>query len=514
MKNSDKIVAGYVLAFCAWMLFQGNAGNPPDGRTNAPFDGYCTGCHNPNNSFTGTVEISGVPETVEAGETYTITLSVTVTSGSAVRAGFQLVSVFASDNTNAGDLIPSSNAMGTNVSGNREYIDHRGARNFDNNVASWTFDWVAPGGPDGAVITMYYAGNITNGNGGSNGDRPVSGSSTFTLSATSVPLVASISSKLDVMCTNDSSGEATVEANGGTLPYTYMWSSGSDMATATGLAAGDYTVTVTDNTGMSTTASVTINQQDMLGPDIPTSPATIYLNELGQASYDIDQVLAAIMDNCGVESTEFSKNTFDCNDLGEQNITITALDAASNSSTGMIPLTILDTISPFFITCVEDINVAVGEVVTYQNPAADDNCGVVELLLTEGLASGNVFPEGETKVSYMATDASGNIACCSFIVRVEMTTATDDQNDLVAELLVYPNPARDHIKVYFNESITGNFSMRIFEPSGKMVDQINYPASPTREVSIDIAHLPPGVYYLKIDLPEFSTVRKMMVPAH
>ena len=56
------------------------------------------------------------------------------------------------------------------------------------------------------------------------------------------------------------------------MPYTYLWSNGVDMATATDLAAGDYSVTITDKNGESTTIDVTILQEDELGPDIPTKP--------------------------------------------------------------------------------------------------------------------------------------------------------------------------------------------------------------------------------------------------
>jgi hypothetical protein len=220
------------------------------------------------------------------------------------------------------------------------------------------------------------------------------------------------------------------------------------------------------------------------------------------------------MDNCGVESTEFSKNTFDCTDLGEQSITITAADAAGNTSTGTVALTILDTMSPFFITCVEDINVTVGEMVTYEMPQADDNCAVADLTLTEGLASGNVFPEGETKVSYMATDPSGNIACCSFIVNAEMTTATADQNNWTSKFLVYPSPAVDHINIYFNELIPGPLSIHILEPSGKIAHQVSYLESAKQEIGIDVTHLRSGIYYLKLYQQGLSSVRKIMVLAH
>ncbi|MBI2270147.1 MAG: SprB repeat-containing protein, partial [Bacteroidetes bacterium] len=54
--------------------------------------------------------------------------------------------------------------------------------------------------------------------------------------------------QINAGCVNP--GSATVTASGGTGPYTYSWSpAGQTSQTATGLSAGNYTVTVTDNTG-------------------------------------------------------------------------------------------------------------------------------------------------------------------------------------------------------------------------------------------------------------------------
>jgi trimeric autotransporter adhesin len=54
-------------------------------------------------------------------------------------------------------------------------------------------------------------------------------------------------------------GAASVAAAGGTMPYTYAWSNGQTTMTATGLAAGSYTATVTDANGcVVTTAQVTV----------------------------------------------------------------------------------------------------------------------------------------------------------------------------------------------------------------------------------------------------------------
>ncbi|MBI4649080.1 MAG: hypothetical protein HY738_21445, partial [Bacteroidia bacterium] len=54
-------------------------------------------------------------------------------------------------------------------------------------------------------------------------------------------------------------GQATATVNGGISPYTYLWSNGGQTTiTATGLCAGIYTVTVTDDNGCTEVATVTI----------------------------------------------------------------------------------------------------------------------------------------------------------------------------------------------------------------------------------------------------------------
>src|SRR5687767_3033656 len=73
-------------------------------------------------------------------------------------------------------------------------------------------------------------------------------------------LVATMNAPTHVLC-NGGTGSASVVASGGTPAYTYSWSpSGGTAASAAGLVAGTYTVTVTDANGCSKTASVTITQ--------------------------------------------------------------------------------------------------------------------------------------------------------------------------------------------------------------------------------------------------------------
>ncbi len=64
----------------------------------------------------------------------------------------------------------------------------------------------------------------------------------------------------DVSCGGGSDGNATVTANGGSMPYSYNWSSGEMTQTAMNLMTGMQTVTVTDNNGCTVLDTVTLTE--------------------------------------------------------------------------------------------------------------------------------------------------------------------------------------------------------------------------------------------------------------
>ncbi|HEX8515143.1 MAG TPA: gliding motility-associated C-terminal domain-containing protein [Bacteroidia bacterium] len=80
----------------------------------------------------------------------------------------------------------------------------------------------------------------------------------------------SITGQTNVLCFGASSGDATAAASGGSSPYDYVWTGSSGTLqttnniaganTLSGLAAGSYTVTVTDNAGCISTALAVITQ--------------------------------------------------------------------------------------------------------------------------------------------------------------------------------------------------------------------------------------------------------------
>ena len=91
----------------------------------------------------------------------------------------------------------------------------------------------------------------------------------FTDSITTEPALLVTLATTDVLCNGDSTGTATLGVSGGAAPYNIVWSGGANPAA---LAAGSYTVTVTDNNNKSVVKVFTINEPDALGLTTATTP--------------------------------------------------------------------------------------------------------------------------------------------------------------------------------------------------------------------------------------------------
>lgn len=138
----------------------GYCGAPGDGNSN------CTYCH------TGATEtiIQGAIQTdipssgYVPGTTYTVSAKI-VRQGHS-RFGFQL-----SPQDTAGNQVGTMNDLGpeTSFTGFGKYITHSPTGTFSTDSATWYFEWVAPPAGTGN-FTFYSAFNVTNNNGGYNGD--------------------------------------------------------------------------------------------------------------------------------------------------------------------------------------------------------------------------------------------------------------------------------------------------------------------------------------------------------
>ena len=166
---------------------------------------------------------------------------------------------------------------------------------------------------------------------------------------------ASITASTNLTCNGAGNGDATVTAAGGTSPYTYLWNDGGAQttATATGLAAGNYSVTVTDNIGCTTSASVTITQPTVLNASI-TASSNIDCDgdDDGTATVSASGGTTAytyLWDDPAAQTTATATGL----DAGTYNVTVT--DANGCTATASVTITepdpIVITTTPTNLTC-------------------------------------------------------------------------------------------------------------------------------------------------------------------
>lgn len=236
------------------------------GYTGAPGDASCGNCHTGNNAnLDGDITIDGLPASIETGETYTLTVTITNPNGNAVRAGFQMVALTGT-NTNAGTMSnPSSNTQ-IRVAGGKNYFGHSPAQNFPgSNVLSFDVDWTAPASAGSVPLIKFYACSvIANGANGNQNDKVVFTNVQIPIQSTATPLALDITGVEGVSCFGFSNGSATANATGGSPPYTFSWSNGINTQVNNNLPAGTASVTVTDQSGNSLSASTTIPSPPIL----------------------------------------------------------------------------------------------------------------------------------------------------------------------------------------------------------------------------------------------------------
>ena len=150
-----------------------HADGPPLGRTGGFGELTCIECHLDLelNALGGALLIDGIPDSFTPGASYVITV---VVEGEGMgSAGFQAAARFREGERigeTAGSLAPLDGRTIVRGEGGVDYINHtvEGSELGPGDVASWSFEWVAPG--DAAPVVFHVTGNSANGDNSPLGD--------------------------------------------------------------------------------------------------------------------------------------------------------------------------------------------------------------------------------------------------------------------------------------------------------------------------------------------------------
>jgi hypothetical protein len=222
--------------------------------------------------------------------------------------------------------------------------------------------------------------------------------------------LSAIISRTHVRCFGGADGQANIEMQGGTSPYTYLWSNGETAESISQLSAGLYSVTAADAAGCFSFITFSINQPTILDAIIVNIENVLCPQDMTGS--------ADIVATGGISPYNFYWSGGSAENLGVGSYIVTVTDANACTKTTSFSIVATDSLPPS-ITCPADLQVCGASIVDYPKAFAQDNCGLAESpVVISGPASGSFMEEGVHIIVFQATDASGNATTCSFSIEV------------------------------------------------------------------------------------------------
>jgi gliding motility-associated-like protein len=308
-----------------------------------------------------------------------------------------------------------------------------------------------------------------------------------------------------VLCYNGNSGSATATGAGGTGPYLYSWNTApvQTVATATGLKAGIYMVTVTDSNGCSSIATVTIFQPVVLTVNTTKTDALCTGGATGTAT-------AVSAGGTGAYSYSWNSTPVQTGvtaaGLAAGTYIVTVTDANGCSAAGNVTIS-------------EPVPLSL-EATPSEAKCPDSNDGSIVLDITGGKSPYSViWNDGITTqnrpavlpgtYSVVATDANG----CQSSANTEVGFI-GSFDCLVFPGIITPDPADGHNDewVIRNIDIYPNAEVRIFSRWGKLIFRTkNISANPWNGRYSDGRLVPTDSYHYILYLNDGSDPRSGVI---
>ena len=226
-------------------------------------------------------------------------------------------------------------------------------------------------------------------------------------------------------CSNAKDGALNIDVSGGISPYSYSWSGPNNFSSTnqgiSGLAPGNYTVTVTDSNDDTETQSFTVEFEDLEDPIVNFRNIVVELDSSGSVSIQASDIDNGSSDNCGIDQISINKTNFSCTDVGDNTVTLSVKDVNGNTATKDATVTVKDNINPNVIT--QNITVQLDENGTASITAdqidngSNDACGIQSTSLD--ISTFNCNNIGANTVTLSVIDNNNNTATKNATVTVE-----------------------------------------------------------------------------------------------
>ena len=200
--------------------------------------------------------------------------------------------------------------------------------------------------------------------------------------------------------------------------------------------------TVTDLYGNTNTAIQTVTVLDNQAPVMALALGNTISknNDLDKCYYTTvgSEFNVTATDNCTLSSLTHNYTSAPSNTtlagiqfpIGDTTVIWTATDVNGNAASYSITITVSDNQVPVFTNCPSNQVLTVGMYTSncgqlassWSIPTATDNCAAPVITQVTGPSPSSTLTPGMHRITYMATDASGNFSLCTFYVNVINTT--------------------------------------------------------------------------------------------
>lgn len=269
-------------------------------------------------------------------------------------------------------------------------------------------------------------------------------------------------SSTNASCGNNN-GSVSASASGGTGPLSYLWSSGATTQTITGLLAGAYTITVTDNNSCTGISTANVSNTG--------APATTISNQVNVSCNGGNNGSATVSATGGATpytyawSTTPQQTTQTATGLAAGNYSVSVTDT-SGVCPGIVSLIITE---PSVLTTP-----------TISTPDSGNSSGTATVL-SQGGTSPYIYawsPGGQTTAtitglnpgnySVTVTDANGCTSTGSVVVSTYIGISSQ-QSLINSQFSIYPNPAEKIFFVNANEAKTGSYEINVLNVTGQVL---------------------------------------------
>ena len=235
---------------------------------------------------------------------------------------------------------------------------------------------------------------------------------------------------------------ATTDANNGSSDNCAIasMSLSKTLYTCADIGVSEAIFSASDASGNEQSMPVQVTVVDNIAPIVAVQNVVLELDENASAQLNPSSAVVSATDNCSLASQSLSKTSFNCNDLGDNTVTVTVTDNSGNETLSTFTVSVEDNIQP--TAAPQNITLALGadgtrmlsaiEIAQLIGAASVDNCSIDAASHALSQASFDCSDLGVQTLMYSVADASANVAEASVQIEiVDEVAPVVFTNDLV-----------------------------------------------------------------------------------